>query len=133
MNPVGTAPGFIVETEDGTMIALPGVPREMERLMQDTVLPYLKERLGASRRAHQGTVLRTVGLAESWIDERIDVQMRSANPTVGLAAHLGHRGHPHHRPAADEAAADRHDRRDGGPGRAAHRRMMHLRHGHGQA
>jgi len=34
---VGTAPGFIVETEHGTIIALPGVPREMERLVQDAV------------------------------------------------------------------------------------------------
>ena len=33
--------------------------------------------------------LHTVGLGESWIDERIDAQMRSANPTVGLAAHSG--------------------------------------------
>jgi len=30
-----------------------------------------------------------VGLGESWIDERIDAQMRLANPTVGLAAHYG--------------------------------------------
>ncbi|PKO23026.1 MAG: competence/damage-inducible protein A [Chloroflexi bacterium HGW-Chloroflexi-1] len=88
-NPVGTAPGFIVETDQGTVIALPGVPREMERLMQDTVLPYLRGRMGAAHVIIKVKSLRTVGLGESWIDERIDSLMRSANPTVGLAAHTG--------------------------------------------
>lgn len=89
LNPVGTAPGFIVETEQGTIICLPGVPREMERLMQDAVLPYLKRRLGEEQAVIKAHVLRTVGLPESWIDEKLDVQMHSANPTVGLSAHLG--------------------------------------------
>jgi nicotinamide-nucleotide amidase len=88
-NPVGTAPGFILETEQGTIIALPGVPREMERLMQDAVLPYLRQRLGDAQVVIKAKVLRTVALGESWIDERIDLLMRSANPTVGLAAHTG--------------------------------------------
>ena len=89
MNPVGTAPGFIVETERGTIIALPGVPREMERLVQDTVAPYLRNRLGAEAMVIKTHVLRTVGVGESQIDERIDTLMRSANPTVGLSAHSG--------------------------------------------
>jgi nicotinamide-nucleotide amidase len=89
VNPVGTAPGFIVETGQGTVITLPGVPREMERLMQETVLPYLKQRMGAEQVLIKAKVLRSVGLGESWIDERIDAEMRSANPTVGLAAHHG--------------------------------------------
>lgn len=85
-NPVGTAPGFIVETETGTVIALPGVPREMKHLMLETVLPYLRERLnneGIIRRR----VLRTVGIGESTIDDRLSDFMLWANPTVGLAAH----------------------------------------------
>jgi len=84
MNPVGTAPGFIVETEKGTIISLPGVPREMQHLMQTAVIPYLKQRLGAQQAIIKAKNLRTVGLGESWIDERIDAQMRLANPTVGL-------------------------------------------------
>jgi nicotinamide-nucleotide amidase len=88
-NPVGTAPGFILETAEGTIIALPGVPREMERLMGDAVLPYLSGRLGSGGTIIKARTLRTVALGESWIDERIDAQMRSANPTVGLAAHSG--------------------------------------------
>ncbi len=86
-NPVGTAPGFIVEDVRGTLIALPGVPREMEHLLQHAVLPYLRRRLGDSQVTIKARVLRTVGLGESWIDERIDPLMRLANPTVGLSAH----------------------------------------------
>lgn len=85
-NPVGTAPGFIVETEQGTVIALPGVPREMKQLMQETVLPYLRERMdnqGIIRRR----VLRMVGIGESTIDDRLQDFMTWSNPTVGLAAH----------------------------------------------
>jgi nicotinamide-nucleotide amidase len=85
-NPVGTAPGFIVETERSTVIALPGVPREMKHLMAETVLPYVRARLnneGIIRRR----VLRTVGIGESMIDDRLSEFMTWANPTVGLAAH----------------------------------------------
>jgi nicotinamide-nucleotide amidase len=85
-NPVGTAPGFIVESATGTVIALPGVPREMKHLMQETVLPYLRERAnnqGIIRRR----VLRTVGIGESTIDDRLSDFMEWSNPTVGLAAH----------------------------------------------
>lgn len=85
-NPVGTAPGFIVETEHSTVIALPGVPREMKHLMTETVLPYVRARLnneGIIRRR----VLRTVGIGESTIDDRLSDFMTWANPTVGLAAH----------------------------------------------
>jgi molybdenum cofactor synthesis domain-containing protein len=44
-NPVGIAPGFIVETEQGLIISLPGVPREVRYLMQTQVMPFLMERL----------------------------------------------------------------------------------------
>lgn len=84
-NPVGTAPGFIVETESGTIIAIPGVPREMQRLMLDTVLPYLRHRtgnLGVIRRR----VLRTAGIGESTLDHLLGSLMLGSNPTVGLAA-----------------------------------------------
>lgn len=87
-NPVGTAPGFIVETERCAVIALPGVPREMKVLMADTVLPYLRRRAG-ERGIIRRRILRTFGIGESTIDMLLDDLMRSANPTMGLAAHTG--------------------------------------------
>ncbi len=94
-NPVGTAPGFFAigsrEGLGGTIIALPGVPREMKRLMADTVLPWLQEE--NARRGGSGVIrrrlLRTIGIGESTIDSRIGELMRGANPTVGTAAHIG--------------------------------------------
>lgn len=85
-NPVGTAPGFIVETVRGTVIAVPGVPREMKHLMMETVLPYLRQRSGDTGIIRR-RVLRTVGIGESTIDDRLAELMDLANPTVGLAAH----------------------------------------------
>lgn len=87
-NPVGTAPGFIVEHEGKIVLSLPGVPREMKYLMTEAVVPFLRERyqLGIIK-AH---VLRTAGIGESSLDDQIGQELLEAsNPTVGLAAHSG--------------------------------------------
>lgn len=86
-NPVGTAPGFIVETEKSTVIAVPGVPREMKALMTETVLPYLRQRGGEG--VIRRRVLRTIGIGESMIDSLLHDLLLQSNPTVGLAAHTG--------------------------------------------
>ncbi len=87
-NPVGTAPGFRIRQNGCTLFALPGVPREMKRMMEDHVLPYLR-----AQTKGQGVIrtrtLRTVGIGESSIDHEIRDLMASTNPTVGLAAHTG--------------------------------------------
>jgi competence/damage-inducible protein CinA-like protein len=87
-NPVGTAPAFICETESRAIIALPGVPREMEYLMAYEVLPYLRERYDLSG-VIKARVLHTSGVGESQIDERIGDLEQLSNPTVGLTAHAG--------------------------------------------
>ena len=87
-NPVGTAPAFIVETPHGAVIALPGVPREMETLLTDTVVPYLQKRFDL----HSVIKLRTLhvsGLGEGVIDDKVGDLEVQANPTIGLAAHSG--------------------------------------------
>jgi nicotinamide-nucleotide amidase len=87
-NPVGTAPAFIVEDERGTIITLPGVPRELYYLMEKAVIPYLLRRLGR-RDVLVTRILRTVAVGESRIDQAIGDLEASANPTVGLSAHPG--------------------------------------------
>ena len=87
-NPVGTAPIFILETERGVVMTLPGVPREMEYLLRESLIPWLKERLGHPA-VIKSLVLRTAGIGESQVDARIADLMTAANPTVGLAAHSG--------------------------------------------
>jgi nicotinamide-nucleotide amidase len=87
-NPVGTAPAFIVELEGKAIICLPGVPREMEYLVRERVVPYLRERMGEtaiilSRYVH------TVAIGESAIDQALYDLMHHQNPTVGTRAHPG--------------------------------------------
>ena len=87
-NPVGTAPSFIVESDQGVVICVPGVPREMKYLITETVAPYLlrKYELGII----VARVLRTAGIGESSLDDRIGTEILSeTNPSVGLAAHHG--------------------------------------------
>jgi nicotinamide-nucleotide amidase len=87
-NPVGTAPAFAVEDGRGTIITLPGVPREMRYLMKHAVVPYLQQRLGR-REVMVTRILRTVAVGESRIDQAIADLETSDNPTVGLSAHPG--------------------------------------------
>lgn len=104
-NPVGTAPGFIVETDRSTVIALPGVPREMKHLMTETVLPYLRQRSGDTGIIRR-RVFRTMGIGESRIDSELADLMHGSNPTIGLAAHTAQADIRITARAATAAAAD---------------------------
>jgi len=79
-NKVGTAPGIVVErkTKAGSkskvqkaraIIMLPGPPREMKPMVEEVVLPYLKERY--ERKILKKCVLHISGLTESAAYEKI--------------------------------------------------------------
>lgn len=87
-NPVGTAPGFLLEVEECIVIAVPGVPAEMRFLLDKEVIPYLCERLDLDT-VIRTRILRTAGQGESWLDEKIMDLEESDNPTLGLSAHPG--------------------------------------------
>ena len=88
-NPNGTAPAFIVETDRGVTISLPGVPFEMKWLVENEVIPYLREKFGLTQMIHY-RILKVVDLGESAVDDRIGhLIAESANPTVGVLAHPG--------------------------------------------
>ena len=87
-NPVGTAPGFIVEQGKRYVISLPGVPRELYYLMEHTVMPFLRGEFGLETVINM-RVLRTAGTGESHIDHLIADLEASENPTVGLSAYPG--------------------------------------------
>jgi nicotinamide-nucleotide amidase len=89
-NPKGTAPGFIVEHSNGSIISIPGVPPEMEYLMENTVIPYLRKRFDIKHEVIQYRVLRACGLGESAIGLQIkDLMKESQNPSVGTLASIG--------------------------------------------
>jgi nicotinamide-nucleotide amidase len=87
-NPVGTAPSFILETKGKVIVALPGVPKEMEYLMQHQVIPFLRQRFDLHG-IIKARVIHTAGVGESQIDEIIGDLETLSNPTVGLLAHSG--------------------------------------------
>ncbi|CAN5812745.1 competence/damage-inducible protein A [soil metagenome] len=70
-NPIGTAPGFICPVEVGGVTrhvaSFPGVPREMRRMVEETLIPWVTARAAGTRFASR--VFSTFGLAESRLDE----------------------------------------------------------------
>ena len=66
----GTAPGMWFEDRSGgVVVSLPGVPFEMEHLMEDEVMPRLKAHFALHANIHRTMI--TAGLAESMLAERI--------------------------------------------------------------
>lgn len=88
-NPNGTAPAFVVEDETGVIISLPGVPFEMKWLIDNEVLPFIKEKFNVTD-VIQYRVLKTVDLGESNVDHLIGhLMVDDGNPGVGTMAHPG--------------------------------------------
>jgi len=89
-NPKGTAPGFIMEYPKGSILSIPGVPFEMEYLMENTVIPYVRKRFDLKHEIIRYKVLRACGLGESAIGLQIkDLMKEGNNPSVGTLASLG--------------------------------------------
>ncbi|GAA4387369.1 competence/damage-inducible protein A [Hymenobacter koreensis] len=68
-NPVGTAPGMWFDEGGTVFVSMPGVPFEMKRIMQDSVLPRLQEYFQVPPIEH--AVLQTVGQGESFLAAHI--------------------------------------------------------------
>lgn len=69
-NPEGTAPGFSLSIDGGRVIALPGVPREMRRMVEESVLPGLPELIGPPSPIGS-TTLKVYGPGESNLAESL--------------------------------------------------------------
>ncbi len=87
-NPVGTAPGFALTLTRARLFALPGVPREMQRMTADHLLPWLLTQPGRLPVAH--LCLCVLGPSEALLGERIEPYMRAGRePAVGITASGG--------------------------------------------
>jgi nicotinamide-nucleotide amidase len=88
----GTAPGLWIEDERGRRaILLPGVPKEMLGLLEETVIPKLLEAAGTGAQPHARTVirsrtLRTAGVPESALADQVGEYERLLGPHVSLAS-----------------------------------------------
>ncbi len=85
-NPVGTAPGFGVTVGGASAFFMPGVPREMQRMFEEQVVPRI--RTLATQNTHQ-VRLRTYGLPESLVGERLaGVEEAFPGVVIGYRAHF---------------------------------------------
>jgi nicotinamide-nucleotide amidase len=82
-NPVGTAPGMWFNKGDKTFMSMPGVPHEMKRMMTEQVLPRLKKKYVLPVIHHK--VIRTIGLGESFLAEKISAWEQALPPHIRLA------------------------------------------------
>ncbi|MFR9602521.1 MAG: competence/damage-inducible protein A [Rikenellaceae bacterium] len=83
-NAHGTAPGMWFDTpQGGVVISLPGVPFEMKHLMEDQVLPRLKEQFSFSEIIHRTMI--TSGVPESQLAIRIEAWESALPPFLKLA------------------------------------------------
>lgn len=88
-NDLGTAPGIIFEEKSKILILLPGVPREMKKMMDERIVPYLAAKT-KNREIIKSKVLRICGMGESQVEEKISSTVsHCTNPTVALLAGKG--------------------------------------------
>jgi nicotinamide-nucleotide amidase len=99
-NALGTAPGYRVSTEREVrgetvmrhLVVLPGVPREMKRMFDETVIPWVVEQQGDASPPVART-FQTFGMSESALDEAVAevipegaarVSFRASFPKIGV-------------------------------------------------
>jgi nicotinamide-nucleotide amidase len=88
-NTRGSAPGVIVEHQGKTLVFTPGVPREMKGMIEDHVVPYLRDRGLAGQDVIRSRIVR-VALGESVVEDRLrDLMRAGTNPTIAPYAHTG--------------------------------------------
>ena len=87
-NPVGTAPAFYISEKDKTLISLPGVPTEMDFLLNNKIIHLLKTTYNLESTTIS-RIIHTAGIGESSIDNLIGDFEKLDNPSVGITAKPG--------------------------------------------
>ena len=100
MNAHGTAPGLVLEInpnpfrDDGAasrLVMLPGPPRELHPMFTEQVIPLLREWFPAES-AFICRTLRTTGLGESWVEEKVAEPLKHLTESgleIGYCARIG--------------------------------------------
>jgi len=88
-NDRGTAAGFYLPVDGKHIFVTPGIPYEMEGMLEGFILPRLQEMVGADHHIRRAA-LKVYGLPESEINERIRPMLaRKRNPLLGLLPRRG--------------------------------------------
>ncbi len=86
-NPIGTAPGFLLVVEGAAFFCMPGVPRELERMMAQQVLPRIasmQSDRGSGAQVVRAALLRTFGMGESTLDAELSDIAASGDVSLGF-------------------------------------------------
>ncbi len=86
INNNGTAPGVAMEKDGKCAILMPGPPGEMVSMFEESVRPFLLKKTSGTIISH---TVRTYGIGESAMAEKVSDLMESANPTVAPYAKKG--------------------------------------------
>lgn len=81
-NPIGTAPGWWVEKDGRTIVAMPGPPHEMKRMWTEQVVPHLPRGTALL----WDTTLHTIGIGEGNVAQMLAEFTQNANPSVATYA-----------------------------------------------
>lgn len=82
-NKIGTAPGMLFNDNDKIVISMPGVPFEMKELMNNHVIPLLKEKENSLNIIHK--IVLTQGISESKLAEILEDWESSLPEELSLA------------------------------------------------
>jgi nicotinamide-nucleotide amidase len=82
-NDWGTAPAMWFERNGRVFVSMPGVPKEMEKLMTERVIPKVKEFFATPTIIHK--IIHTIGIGESMLAEAIADWEDNLPQGIGLA------------------------------------------------
>jgi nicotinamide-nucleotide amidase len=86
-NDAGTAPGFALEKDGKCIICMPGPPREMKRMFQKSVVPFLQSMIDGALYYRQ---IRFFGIGESMLETQLlDLIDNQTDPTLATYAKEG--------------------------------------------
>lgn len=82
-NGAGTAPGWWIEKNGHLLVAMPGPPRELLAMWEESVRPRLT---GGSGEIILTRTIKTFGLSEGAVGEMVSELLLVSNPTLGIYA-----------------------------------------------
>jgi nicotinamide-nucleotide amidase len=88
LNKRGTAPGVLIKKGNKIVIMLPGPPGELKVMFEESVVPFLSDKL-QGKTLMRYKVLRLTGISESAVQEQIGELGGQGNPGIGYMAKPG--------------------------------------------
>ena len=89
-NPVGVAPGLVLDVDDTSFVLLPGPPAEMKGMVESSLFPYVDKRFGSQGLIHSHRYA-IYGLPESVLESTLmDLVKAQSNPTIAFLIKAGY-------------------------------------------